>query len=108
MQKNGLESKTNCIYFSLLLTLKGYSAQNDIFYFFKKPSIRDEIKPVSHHSYIVYDDNENDRTDGKAWYGYGCDEVNGYSASIAEFQDYDEFLTSNTLAHEIGHSLGMK
>ena len=46
---------------------------------------------------------------GYAITGHGCDKLNGYAVSITEYAyDDDHTTTARTLAHEIGHSLGMK
>ena len=103
-----LEMKVDLVLDEEIKHVKGRKIKGDI------PSlkmIRDEIKPMSHHSYVVFDPS-NDNYQGYAFRSEGCDELNGLAISIAEYQEDDYgnsvHLTANTLAHEIGHSLGMK
>ena len=69
--------------------------------------VRDKIKPRSHTTFIVVDKSD-DSTDGIALRGMACDQMNGHAIAISENLQDDEALTANTLAHEIGHSLGMR
>jgi len=73
-------------------------------------TIRKKIKPTTHHVYFVSDPKDHEYV-GYSYEGAGCDK-SGFAISIVGFQEdgygNSETLTANTLAHELGHSLGMK